>query len=122
LTFGDTGIGATLTWEADGDLLVLRLVSVSGAPTELAFLRLPLAQGGEFTCSGRVCAYDDASVALIPQRAECLVKAGGRNHPYMSASVFSEVSLDPVRIALMAAPFEAIGGHIAAAEEASVPF
>jgi len=115
--FGDSGVAATMTWEAEGDLLVLKPTSVTGAPSELAFLRLPLAPGGDFTCSGHVCAYEDASLALISERPECLVKAGGRNHPYMAVSLFSEVSLDPVRIALMAAPFDAIGDEIARAEE-----
>ena len=116
LTFGETGVSATLEWQAQGALLLVKPASVTGAPTELCFLRLGIVTGGEHLCSGRVHAFEDASIALIPEAPECLVKSRGRNHPYMAASLFSEVSLEPVRIALMAAPHETVSDLIAQAE------
>ncbi len=117
LTFGETGVIATLSWEARGDLLLVTLEGATGEPEELNFLLVRLLPGAEVLCSRHVLKYPDASLALIAEQPECLIRGGGGKKPYLMASTYPDVKLAPGRVALMAAPWEELPDAIQRAEE-----
>ncbi len=117
MTFGDSGVIATISWEAQGDLLLLTLEEVSGQVEELTWFHLHGSPGPESLCSRHVLKYDDASLALIAEQPECLIRGNGGSKPYMMASTYPDLKLAPVRVALMAAPWETLPDAIQSAEE-----
>ncbi len=117
LTFGDTGVSATVSWEAQGDLLLLTLEEVSGEVDEFTWLHLHPTPGPESLCSRHVLKFPNASLALIAEEPECLIRGNGGSKPYLSATTYPTVKLAPARVALMAAPWETLPDAIQSAEE-----
>ncbi|MGD9497198.1 MAG: hypothetical protein AB7Y46_12945 [Armatimonadota bacterium] len=116
LSFGDSGISATLAWEQHEGLALIELTAVVGEPERLDFLSLPLAEGGVlFAQAHAVRGPSGFAVAMVPEVQECWVHGDGS--PRLMASVAREVSLGPVRMALMVALEAEVGDRIQQAEE-----
>lgn len=117
LGFGDTNVTAVVSWEGESDLLLLTLEKVQGAVDELTWFHLHGIAGAQVMCSRHVLRYGQASLALIAEQPECLIRGNGGNKPYLMATAYSTMSLAPARIALMGAPWETLPDTIQAAEE-----
>lgn len=117
LDFGSAGVKATVSWQAQGDLLLLALEEVHGDVDELTWFHLHNTPGAQVLCSRHVLRYDQASLALIAERPECHIRGNGGNAPYLMATTYPTVKLAPARVALMGAPREKLPDVIQAAEE-----
>jgi len=115
LVFGDSGVGARLSWaEADG-LVILALESVTGDPERVDFLSLPIAErAGVLAQYHAMQTPEGGAVAMIPEEQECWIHGGSGR---LIASVAREVSLGPVRMALMAGSADDIADRMQQAEE-----
>lgn len=115
LSFGTTGVGATVSWEEHEGLALISLDAVSGAPEALDFFTVRLAPGGQaFAYGHAVTTAAGPEVALVSETQDCRIFADGA--PRLHARLEADVSLGPVRIALMAAPSGEIDDQIARAE------
>jgi len=115
LSFGETGVTATVSWEERDGLALMRLDEVAGEPQSVDFFTLRLAPGGEQFAYGHALRTDAGpELAFVSESQDCRIFADGS--PRLHARVEAEVSLGPVRVALMAAPAGGIADRIAQAE------
>ena len=117
LDFGGSGVTATVSWEAHTNLLLLTLEEVSGKIDELTWLHLHCTPSPQVLCSRHVLRYEEASLAVIAEQPECLIRGNGGSKPYMMATTFPALKLAPVRVALMGAAWNRLPDAIQSAEE-----
>lgn len=117
LVFGEEKLRATVSWEARGDLLLLTLEEVTGEVDELNWLHLHNTPGPQILCSRHVLRYETATLALVSEQPECLIRGNGGKTPYLMATTHSTLRLAPARVALMGATWDALPDAIQAAEE-----
>ncbi len=115
LVFGDTGVSARLSWGDEGGLAVINLDAVTGDPERVDFLSLPIVRGASALAYHHAMRTPEGgAVAMIPARQECWIHGGSGR---LIASVAREVSLGPVRMALMAGSADDIADRMQQAEE-----
>ncbi len=115
LVFGDSGVSAGLSWSEEDGLAIVSLDAVTGDPERIDFLSLPIAHRAKTLAGSHAMQTPDGgTVAMIPAEQACWIHAGAGR---LIASVAREVSLGPVRMALMAAPADQIADRIQQAEE-----
>lgn len=115
LTFGETGVTATVSWEEQEGLALISLGAVTGEPQAVDFFTLRLAEGEQFAYGHALRTAVGPELAFVSETQDCRIFTDGS--PRLHARVEAEVSLGPARIAFMAAPAGGIGDRIARAEE-----
>lgn len=114
LSFGETGVTATVSWEERDGLALIRLDEVAGAPQAVDFFALRLAEAQQFAYGHALRTTAGPELAFVSETQDCRIFADGS--PRLHARLEAEVSLGPARIALMAAPAGQVADRIAQAE------